>query len=466
MKQQGWTKLDGREDHRFRLQRAALIEYARATLPTRLSRRAWRDGCRDPSAMPVEIWQCEDDVALVWHVRHEGAAPGSAPRRVVGFLRQSAGSAVQQVDAPAGLPLPPRLADAEPVLYTVQFWQSDRLPEPPGLLQAQPAGGAEAPAPATAQPPQAEPAQGVAEEARIRQAQTAVDHAFRQYMARESSLALLDFELVPTLTPEATTTWRPQDGPTQRQQVAALLERANVCNFHLEADALERMVLLEREVPFYKGCRLYRVIDMRGPRSRFASFVLHHESADLLALHTQSTPIHEFNARQHGRGELLIDESTVAAYVRFFCEFVHGDAGAFSIIESPQEIRWLSQAEKNSAKQRGQVLRRVFTGALAPVQLYRPRFGPPREQAPADEETAAPPPAAEPPRSLCCRVFLGYARHLFTAGIAVHPGGSIEMFTDSALHDDTLPIQPLSFNIEFQFRLRVDAAPDAPPRKA
>jgi hypothetical protein len=473
MQDDGWTRLRDAADRRFRLQRAALLEYARATLPTRLSRRVVHEGGKDPSAMPAEIWQHGNDLALVWHVRHERAAADSAPRRVVGFVRQTAGHSIQQVDLEPGQEIPASLGNAEPVKSAAQFWQSDRLPQPPAPTQdlpAEPAG--------TAAPVPSEPATppGSEEQARITRAQGAIDVEFRKHVSRSTSLSLVDFELTPTATPEAATNWRLQDDPQERQRVATLLERARVCNFRLEAEASERMVLLEREVPFYKGCRLYRVIDMRGPRSRFASFVLHLESADLAALYTQSAPIHAFNARRHAAGELVMDEASVAAYLRFFCEFVQGDAGAFSIIESPREIRWLSPADNGSHEgaardktpQRDAVLRRVFTRALQPVALYRPRFGPPApEEPPAETETAQDPPRlpGTPPPALYARVFLGYGRYLFAAGIAVGTEGSVEMFADSPLHGATLPIQPLSFNVEFQFRLRTDAVqPDLQPQ--
>lgn len=408
-------------------------------------------------------------------MRHELAAANSAPRRVVGFVRQSAGHSIHWRDLQPGQQLPQSLRDAEPVRFTDQFWQSDRLPNLPLSTQDLPAEPPNGVSPTPTEPAAAaERPEGSEAQERINQAHKKIDNAFREYVSKSTSLTLIDFELTPTATPEAATVWRLQDDPKERQRVAMLLERARVCNFHLEAEASERMVLLEREVPFYKGCRLYRVIDMRGPRSRFASFVLHHQSADLAALHTQSVPIHEFNRRRHAHGELVIDESSVAAYVRFFCEFVHGQAGAFSIIEGPKEIRWLSQTDngsrtqtaKDDRPQSADVLRRVFTRMLQPVDLYRPRFGPPTPAAAPAESASpqeAPLPPAEPPRSLCCRVFIGYGRYLFAAGFVVHPDGWLDMFEDSALHESALPIQPLSFNVEFQFRLRTDVADPVAP---
>jgi hypothetical protein len=235
------------------------------------------------------------------------------------------------------------------------------------------------------------------------------------------------------------------------------------------------MALLEREVPFYKNCRLYRVIDMRGPRSRFASFVLHRESADLAALHTESAPIHDFNRRRHASGELIIDESSVAAYLRFFGEFVQAEEGAFPIIESVKEIRWLSQSNngrpepsaRSKASQQNVLLKQVFTDALQSVGLYKLRFDPPVLAAtPAETEPLQPPRLPEsPPQTLFCRASVGYGRYLFAAGFTVSAEGFVEMFGDSPLHSAALPIRPLSFNREFQFILRTDAVqPDEQTR--
>lgn len=475
----GWVRLNDAEDRRFRLQRAAALAHVRATLPTRLSRRTLVLGKATPGAMPAEIWCNGHELALVWHVRHERAAAGSPAKRVVGFVRQAPGQSIDLLDGPhANTALPPPLRDAEVIRFSDSFWRSDKPeldqappPEPPELppnhaeddIDQAPAtenateNDTEDTTEAEAETEAKEPPQ----ERRIRDALLVIDNALREYVAKSTSRPLLSATPVPIETPDEATNWRLEGDLRERQLVADLLKRARVCNFRLEAEDTNRMVLLKREVPFYKGCRLYRVIDMRGLRSRFASFVLHLESADLAALHTKPTPIFEFNNRRLQRGELLLDERNTAAYVRFYCEFVQGDAGAFSIIESPKEIRWLSQADGNShaeqahdeAQASGTALKEVFSSALQPVHLYRLTF---------QSDDSCEPSAQE---FLHCRVFVGYGRHLFAAGLAVRQDGWMDMFEDSALHDNALPIQPLSFNTESQFRLRTADEPATAPNR-
>ncbi|WP_298621586.1 hypothetical protein [uncultured Zoogloea sp.] len=443
--QDDWFRLYGAADRRFRLQKAALIEYARAMLPTRLSRRVVFKGQKDPSAMPAEIWQCGDNLALIWHVRHECASVGSAPRRVVGFMKLTAGLSFDQFDFPPREQLPHSLGNVELVHFVAQFWQSDR----PHELGESSKEQFDPPANADSQlkSKDASVSEGSDEKSRIKLAQEVVDQAFREHVEKSTSLPLVGFKLIQTTTPEAATGWRLQDELKERERVASLLKKAGVCNFHLKVGDQERVLLLEREVPFYLGCRLYRVIDMRGPRSRFASFVLHHESADLAALSTESAPIHYFNERRIKREELVIDEHSVAAYLRFFGEFVQGGSGAFPIIESSKEIRWLSQSDKK--------MMQIFKSALLPVELYCPEFGPTSLTAPPTEIESQQA-RKVPPLNLYCRAFVGYGRQLFSAGFAVHKDGSLEMIADSGLHESELPIQPLSFNKEFQFQLRMN----------
>ncbi|WP_341643897.1 hypothetical protein [Thauera sp. SDU_THAU2] len=478
-----WTRLDAQADRRFRLQQAALIEYARTTLPTRLSRRVVTGGRKDPSATPAEIWRRGDEWALVWHVRHESADAASPSQRAVGFLRKAPDRPVI-VLAPADHdPLPACFADAEPILFTAEFWRSDRVEDaaPPRPSTSPPAASPPAPAPASAATPGPEPApaaRATAGEAaekrhvqRIEEAHKAIDTAFRKQVAKDTSLPLVDFSLSRIETPPAATDWRLQPDLTERARVAILLKEAQVCNFHLEAKSTERMVLLERAVPFYKDCCLYRVIDMRGPRSRFASFVLHRPTADLAALSTMSAPIHAFNQRRHARGELLIDDASAGAYLRFFCEFIHAEAGAFSVVEHPHEIRWLTHRQEGESTTRkaadtarsNRQLKSALLGALAPVSLYEAAYGPaaaePQPEPAPEQQPAAPgakQPSAQVPTTLYCRAWIGHGRHLFAAGMAVHRNGSVDMFEDEPLHESALPIQPLSFNVEFQFTLRTD----------
>jgi hypothetical protein len=229
MKQDGWTRLVGVDDHRFRLERAALLEYARVTLPTRLSRRVVHGGRKDSSAMPAEIWQCGDEVALVWDVRHELDAAGSNPRRVVGFLRQSVGESIHQDDLEPGQQLPQCLGKVEPVQFSAQFWQSDRLPQSAVSDQEVPTKPANADIPSPTEAAQA--TEKSEEQQRISKAQEMIDEALRKEVPRHTSLTLVDFELTMTATPREGTVWKPQNDRQERHRVAMLLKKAGVCNF-------------------------------------------------------------------------------------------------------------------------------------------------------------------------------------------------------------------------------------------
>lgn len=453
MKPVGWKRLENVADNRFRLQRAALLGYACATLPTRFSRRvvSLSDGAIDPSAMPAEIWLKGDEVAFVWYVHHENAPPYSAPRRIVGFVRQVAGLGFEHLDLSTDDRVPQAFADAEPVRFSDQFWRSD-------LNLKAPAENNESDNPVDID--------------QIRRAQQIVDDAFRKTISTDTALSMTELELVPIITDTLASTWRLQHDWGERQRVADLLKLSGVCNFRFEATTPKRMVLLERDVPFYKDCRLYRVIDMRGPRSRFTSFVLHEKTADIAPLgsHEETTNIFpldshaqlidNFHSRRASKGELHIDESSVGAYLRFYCEFMHGKEEVFSFIESSEDLRWLSQA---STQQRT-VVRQLFTKEIMPVALYKPGFALPAASFPPQHPAhrGASSSLYERPPAIYCRVYISRGRFLLVAGIAVHPDGNFDKFASHVLHPSELPIHPPGYDVQSWFVLRTDALKQHP----
>ncbi len=431
-----WARLTQAELDEFRQQHAALVEFVRTAAPTWCSRRT-----AGKAAEPVEIWQRGErglgDFAFVWQLQADLASASAAAERVIGLVRRLAGGGVSLLSAPAEADVPPALlslrrvdfgehflepeAPAAPVMPVVQA-TTLQLPSPPATE-----------APAAPQPSAATPADPMAD---IQRAIDAVEAQIAETLGESPISPPLERG---DTQPDA---WAVADD-AERERVARSLRAARVRNFAFEV-ADRKVVLLVRATPFYARCRLFRLVDRRGPRSRFASFVLH-DDGDTCLLYTSSPPIHAFNERRLAHGELRLDAQTAVPYLRFFCEFVHGDEGAFPLIESNDELRWLPSADRSR--------RRAFGKAFGPARLWRLDPEPAADDA---EQGKGKDKRERWGRAIfISQVFVGYGRHVFASALVLHEKGAVAMICDEPMHEDDLAIQPLSYNEEFAFELRV-----------
>jgi len=77
-------------------------------------------------------------------------------------------------------------------------------------------------------------------------------------------------------------------------------------------------------------------------RSGFLVASLDTVNVSPIYLNATSTPIHEGLIKSRN---LKINKTTVVQYLRFFCRFVHGDQGAFPIIERACQLKWRFQTD-------------------------------------------------------------------------------------------------------------------------
>jgi AAA+ superfamily predicted ATPase len=149
-------------------------------------------------------------------------------------------------------------------------------------------------------------------------------------------------------------------------------------------------------LPFYRNHELLE-LRLKGVPNLERLFLLF-AGDDALWLDGTSTAIHDANAAE----VLALTDATVLDYVRFFLFFVRGDSGAFTLLESPEEITPKTVSVETLAERRGQV---------TPFRLRVPgadgRFG--------VEATVA------------------YGDALFSAVFAVEAAGNIEMVEDDPL---------------------------------
>jgi hypothetical protein len=177
--------------------------------------------------------------------------------------------------------------------------------------------------------------------------------------------------------------------------------------------------LTAQELPFYEGYVLYTV-HVRARRYRFIAHWTACESSPLKVLNGTSPPIHELNAELRRRGELKITDESVAAYLRFFCDNVHGEEGAFTIVERMRDLDW--RYVTDDFRKRIQRINYAESDAtealLPPVSLIHRKQG-----------------------LFTLAAHVTYARGLFLALFQVAVDGRIEMPEDISLFTN-LPVHP------------------------
>ena len=126
---------------------------------------------------------------------------------------------------------------------------------------------------------------------------------------------------------ESWVTW----APCRDDDAAAALERLTRAAPEIFA---ETTLLSSRaaNLPFY---RTHRLIELHVARQGMPEwvFVLHGPD-ETRWLDGDSAPIHDTNAAE----SLALTDATVHGYLRFFFAFVHGDSGAFVLVESPSDV--------------------------------------------------------------------------------------------------------------------------------
>jgi Flp pilus assembly protein TadD len=155
---------------------------------------------------------------------------------------------------------------------------------------------------------------------------------------------------------------------------------------------------------FYAASRL---LELRFTRGRDAEliFVLHGPEGTLW-LNGDSDPIHATNDAE----SFALTKSTAADYIRFFFYFVHGDEGAFVLIESPDEVAEVDIAEWREGQDETFVLEDIRTRA-SPLLMRD----------------------ADMPGQWLCEALVAYAGALFATSLAVKSNGECEMLDDEPL---------------------------------
>jgi len=105
------------------------------------------------------------------------------------------------------------------------------------------------------------------------------------------------------------------------------------------------------DLPFYDEFKLYALADTAraAPNERYVL----HKPGDVTLLNWTNEPIYSVNER----APIKLDRKTTIPYAKFFFHYVRGQLGRFIIVEKPEEVTWLANAND---KEKAEVAARLM----------------------------------------------------------------------------------------------------------
>lgn len=93
------------------------------------------------------------------------------------------------------------------------------------------------------------------------------------------------------------------------------------------------------DLPFYDDFKFYALSDatLPQPNTRYALY----KPGDISLMNWTNEPIYSVNER----APIKLDRKTVIIYAKFFFHYVRGQLGRFIIVEKPEEVTWLANAQ-------------------------------------------------------------------------------------------------------------------------
>jgi hypothetical protein len=105
------------------------------------------------------------------------------------------------------------------------------------------------------------------------------------------------------------------------------------------------------DLPFYDEFKLYALSDAALPQPN-TRYILH-KPGDVSLMNWTNEPIYSVNER----APIKLDRKTAIPYAKFFFHYVRGQLGRFIIVEKPDEVVWLSNA---NTKEKADVAERLI----------------------------------------------------------------------------------------------------------
>ncbi|MEH6537028.1 MAG: hypothetical protein V7719_11580 [Psychroserpens sp.] len=185
-------------------------------------------------------------------------------------------------------------------------------------------------------------------------------------------------------------------------------------------------------LPFYKdGAWLFELLCQRDDEPftqnddaehefktyGYLTFIIHGVDEKVIWLTGNSDPIHSLNKLIKGEGENQIETINIALdsrdlaeeYLNFFCSFTHGEEGAFTIINTLEDINWIDKENLD----KGYTLAAINEGNTIPLQKQEGVWA--------------------------CRKLVRYSNTLFLSQFKIFANGMVEMLDDLPI-DSGLPI--------------------------
>ncbi|MCB1508498.1 MAG: hypothetical protein KDI98_07055 [Hyphomicrobiaceae bacterium] len=173
---------------------------------------------------------------------------------------------------------------------------------------------------------------------------------------------------------------------------------------------------------FWPGYALYDVQETEGITPKRTRILWCSDTAvapgmaplDLVPLDGTSPPVHAINARMVATNRMALTDDQALDYIRFFCDVVHGDGGAFTVIERLDDLDWRGLSDAQQAE---------MASLIHPLRPW-----------PSLQDAGGQP-------GLRASATVLYARSLFRALFRLEKGGMIEMLDDQHL-EPRLQIMP------------------------
>ena len=99
-----------------------------------------------------------------------------------------------------------------------------------------------------------------------------------------------------------------------------------------------KTVIQVADLPFYDEYKFYTLSDttLPAPNTRYMLY----KPGDISLMNWTNEPIYSVNER----APIKIDRKTCLPYAKFFFHYVRGQLGRFIIVEKPEEVVWLTNA--------------------------------------------------------------------------------------------------------------------------
>lgn len=94
-------------------------------------------------------------------------------------------------------------------------------------------------------------------------------------------------------------------------------------------------------LPFYDEYKFYALTDMTLPPPNVRYML--YKPGDVNLMNWTNEPIYSVNEK----APIKLDKKTIIPYAKFFFHFVRGQLGRFIIVEKPEEVVWLPEANEN-----------------------------------------------------------------------------------------------------------------------